>query len=56
MASGGLGFVGDNVFECLTKTLATNEVELKEYAEEENKPLIKLDQSKCDRGWCLFPL
>jgi hypothetical protein len=55
MVSGGLGSVGDNMFERLTKNLATDEVELKEYAEEENKPLIELDQSKCDRGWCLFP-
>ena len=55
MASGRLGFVEDDMFEHLTKTLATDEFELKEYAEEENKPLIELDQSKCDRGWCLFP-
>jgi hypothetical protein len=27
-----------------------DEVELKEYAEEENKPLVELDQSKCDKG------
>jgi hypothetical protein len=54
MASGGLGLVGEDMFERLTKTLATNEVELKEYAEEEKKPLIELDQNKCDRGWCLF--
>jgi hypothetical protein len=55
MASGGLGSVGDDMFERLMKSLATDEVELKEYAEEENKPLIELDQSKYDRGWCLFP-
>lgn len=55
MASGGLGSVGDDLFERLTKTLTTDEVELKEYAKEEEKPMIELDQSKCDRGWCLFP-
>ena len=55
MAFGGLGFVGDDMFEHLTKTLAIDEVEFKEYAEEENKPLIELDQSKYDRGWYLFP-
>jgi hypothetical protein len=37
------------------KALVTDEVELKEYAKEESKPLIELDQSKCDKGWCLFP-
>lgn len=55
MASGGLGSIGDDIFERLIKTLATDEVELKEYAQEENKPLIELDQSKCERGWCLYP-
>jgi hypothetical protein len=55
MASRGLGSDGDDMFERLTKTLATDKVELKEYAKEESKPLIELDQSKCDRGWCLFP-
>ena len=54
MAFGGLGSVGDDIFEHLTKTLATNEIELKEYAKEENKPLIELDQNKYNRGWCLF--
>jgi hypothetical protein len=49
MASWGLGSIGDNLFECLTKAVETNEIELKEYAEEENKPLVELDQSKCDK-------
>ena len=55
MAFGRLGSIRDDMFECLMKTLATNKVELKEYAKEENKPLIELNQSKCDRVWCLFP-
>ena len=50
MASGGLGSIGDNMFERLTKTLAIDEVEFKEYVEEENKPLIELDQRKYERG------
>jgi hypothetical protein len=50
MASGGLRSIGDDLFERLTKSVEIDEVELKEYAEEENKPLVELDQSKCDKG------
>jgi hypothetical protein len=46
MSSSKLGSIGDNVFECLTKVLTTNKFELKEYADEENKPLVKLNLSK----------
>ena len=33
------------MFEHLTKALLTDE---------ESKPLVVLDVSKCDNGWCLF--
>jgi hypothetical protein len=37
------------------KSVEIDEAELKEYVKEENKPLVELDQSKCNKGWYLFP-
>jgi hypothetical protein len=38
---GGLGFVGYDFFQCTTKVLQTEELELKEYAEEDSKRLVE---------------
>jgi hypothetical protein len=54
MSFGGLGSVEDDMFEHLMEVLATDEFELKEYVDEESKPLVVLNVSKCDNGWCLF--
>ena len=36
------------------KVLTTNKFELKEYADEENNPLVKLNLSKWNTSWCLL--
>jgi hypothetical protein len=56
MPFGALGCVEDDVLEHLTKLLKIDEFKLKEHADEENKPLVELDLSKCDTSWCLFPI
>lgn len=55
MSAGGLGSIGDDVFERITKVPTTKEFKLNEYAKEENKSLVELDHTKYEQGWCLFP-